>query len=72
MGDSSKVLKKGIEVGHIFQLGDKYSSSMDVKILIKMGKTAHPMMGCYGIGVTRMMAAAIEQNHDENGMIWHN
>ncbi len=62
--------KKGIEVGHIFQLGDKYTKAMDVKILDQNGKSMHPLMGCYGIGVTRVMAAAIEQNHDENGIIW--
>lgn len=62
--------KKGIEVGHIFQLGDKYTKAMDVKILDQNGKAQHPLMGCYGIGITRVMAAAIEQNHDEKGIIW--
>jgi len=61
---------KGIEVGHIFQLGDKYTKSMKVKVLDRNGKTATPLMGCYGIGVTRIAAAVIEQNHDEKGMIW--
>ena len=63
-------LKKGIEVGHIFQLGDKYTKSMNVTVLDKNGKTVHPLMGCYGIGITRMVAACIEQNHDEKGIVW--
>ncbi|MFG1505690.1 proline--tRNA ligase [Halobacteriovorax sp. ZH5_bin.2] len=63
-------LKRGIEVGHIFQLGDKYTKGMGVTILDQNGKAATPLMGCYGIGVTRLVAAAIEQNHDENGIIW--
>lgn len=62
--------KKGIEVGHIFQLGDKYTKSMNVTILDQNGKAQNPLMGCYGIGITRVMAAAIEQNHDENGIKW--
>lgn len=62
--------KKGIEVGHIFQLGDKYTKSMNVTILDNNGKAQNPLMGCYGIGITRVMAAAIEQNHDESGIIW--
>lgn len=61
---------KGIEVGHIFQLGDKYTKSMNATVLDKNGKAVHPFMGCYGIGTTRTVAAAIEQNHDENGIIW--
>lgn len=64
-------IKKGIEVGHIFQLGDKYTRSMDVSVLDQNGKAAYPLMGCYGIGVTRIAAAAIEQSHDDNGIIWH-
>ncbi len=63
-------IKKGIEVGHIFQLGDKYTKAMKAQVLNKEGKKISPLMGCYGIGVTRTMAAAIEQSHDENGMIW--
>lgn len=63
-------LKKGIEVGHIFQLGDKYTKSMDVSILNQNGKSIYPLMGCYGIGVTRMVAACIEQNNDEKGIVW--
>jgi prolyl-tRNA synthetase len=69
-GKSIVELKRGIEVGHIFQLGDKYSKSMNATVLDQNGKKVVPLMGCYGIGVTRTMAAAIEQNHDENGMIW--
>jgi len=61
---------RGIEVGHIFQLGQKYSESMQATVLDEQGKTTHPFMGCYGIGVTRVVAAAIEQNHDEHGIIW--
>ena len=60
----------GIEVGHIFQLGDKYTKALDAKVLDRNGKTIYPLMGCYGIGVTRIVAAAIEQHHDENGIIW--
>ena len=63
-------MRKGIEVGHIFQLGDKYSKSMGATVLDQNGKKAVPLMGCYGIGVTRTMQAAIEQNHDEHGIIW--
>lgn len=62
--------RKGIEVGHIFQLGDKYTKSMKATVLNQNGKKEFPLMGCYGIGVTRTMAAAIEQHHDENGIIW--
>ena len=61
---------RGIEVGHIFQLGQKYSESMQATVLDEQGKTVFPYMGCYGIGVTRVVAAAIEQNHDANGIIW--
>ncbi|MCK6594959.1 MAG: proline--tRNA ligase [Bacteriovoracaceae bacterium] len=64
------VVKRGIEVGHVFQLGDKYTKGMSVQVLDKNGKLATPLMGCYGIGVTRVVAAAIEQSHDENGIIW--
>jgi len=64
------VEKKGIEVGHIFQLGDKYTKSMNATVLNVNGKAIAPVMGCYGIGVTRLAASAIEQNHDENGIIW--
>ena len=61
---------RGIEVGHIFQLGQKYSESMQASVLDKAGKSILPYMGCYGIGVTRVVAAAIEQNHDDAGIIW--
>jgi prolyl-tRNA synthetase len=61
---------RGIEVGHIFQLGRKYSSAMSATVLDEAGKATTMLMGCYGIGVTRIVAAAIEQNHDERGIIW--
>jgi len=61
---------RGIEVGHIFQLGRKYSDAMDASVLDENGKSVVMTMGCYGIGVTRIVAAAIEQNHDDNGIIW--
>ena len=61
---------KGIEVGHIFQLGDKYTRSMNVTVVDEQGKNFHPLMGCYGIGVTRTLAATIEQNNDQHGIIW--
>lgn len=61
---------QGIEVGHIFKLGTKYSKSMDCKYLDENGKEQIPIMGCYGIGVTRCMAAIIEQSSDESGIIW--
>ncbi|MGB2105915.1 MAG: proline--tRNA ligase [Porticoccaceae bacterium] len=63
-------IKRGIEVGHIFQLGTKYSEAMKATILNENGKEQAMTMGCYGIGVSRIVAAAIEQNHDENGIIW--
>jgi len=61
---------RGIEVGHIFQLGDKYSRAMEASVLDQNGRAAIMTMGCYGIGVSRVVAAAIEQNHDERGIIW--
>ncbi len=61
---------RGIEVGHVFQLGRKYSEAMKFTVLDETGKAATPAMGCYGIGVSRIVAAAIEQNHDANGIIW--
>lgn len=64
------VMKKGIEVGHVFQLGDKYTKSMGATVLNAQGKAITPLMGCYGIGTTRTLAAAIEQNHDQDGIIW--
>jgi prolyl-tRNA synthetase len=62
--------KRGIEVGHVFKLGLKYSQAMNAKFLDENGKEQIMVMGCYGIGVSRIVAAAIEQNHDENGIIW--
>jgi len=68
---SGKLQKaRGIEVGHIFKLGTKYSEAMNAVFLDSKGKEQPLVMGCYGIGISRTMAAAIEQNHDENGMIW--
>jgi len=63
-------LKRGIEVGHIFQLGIRYSEAMQATVLDEAGKSVLMPMGCYGIGVSRVVAAAIEQNHDHNGIIW--
>lgn len=63
-------IHRGIEVGHIFQLGTKYSESMNARVLDEDGKQQPLIMGCYGIGVSRVVAAAIEQNHDEQGIIW--
>ncbi len=62
--------RAGVEVGHIFYLGQKYSQAMNCTFLDNNGKKQFPEMGCYGIGVGRTMAAAIEQNHDENGIVW--
>ena len=69
-GRGSVQVKRGIEVGHIFQLGDKYTKALGVTVLDQNGKAVTPLMGCYGIGISRVVAAAIEQNHDENGIIW--
>ncbi len=63
-------IARGIEVGHIFQLGRKYSTPMKAAVLDEAGQEVTMFMGCYGIGVTRIVAAAIEQNHDERGIIW--
>ena len=63
-------VKKGIEVGHIFQLGKVYSDAMKANVLDNDGKAKSLFMGCYGIGVSRLVAAAIEQNNDEKGIIW--
>ncbi|MEJ2141683.1 MAG: proline--tRNA ligase [Gammaproteobacteria bacterium] len=63
-------IKRGIEVGHIFQLGTRYSEAMKATVLNDSGQSITMTMGCYGIGVSRVVAAAIEQNHDENGIIW--
>lgn len=62
--------KRGIEVGHIFKLGTKYSKAMNATFVDEDGKEKPMVMGCYGIGVTRVMAAAVEQNYDENGIVW--
>ncbi|WP_457677507.1 proline--tRNA ligase [Thermovibrio sp.] len=62
--------KRGIEVGHIFKLGTKYSEAMGATFVDEDGTEKPMVMGCYGIGITRVMAAAVEQNHDENGIIW--
>lgn len=69
-GKGTLAIKRGIEVGHIFQLGTKYSKAMNAAVLDENGKSILMTMGCYGIGVSRIVAAAIEQNHDENGIIW--
>ena len=69
-GSGPLTIRRGIEVGHIFQLGDKYSESMGAVVLDDGGRATHLVMGCYGIGVTRVVAAAIEQNHDEKGIVW--
>lgn len=69
-GNGVLEIKRGIEVGHIFQLGDKYSQSMNCGVLTESGKHQPLSMGCYGIGVTRIVAAAIEQNHDKFGITW--
>ncbi|MFQ6021259.1 MAG: proline--tRNA ligase [Acidiferrobacterales bacterium] len=68
--DGQLIIRRGIEVGHIFQLGTKYSKSMNATVLDEGGQAVVMPMGCYGIGVTRVVAAAIEQNHDEHGIIW--
>jgi prolyl-tRNA synthetase len=63
-------IARGIEVGHVFKLGRKYSEAMKAEVLDEQGRSMPLLMGCYGIGVTRVVAAAIEQNHDERGIIW--
>ncbi len=69
-GKGKLKIKRGIEVGHIFQLGQKYSQAMNVGVKDMDGNSIHPFMGCYGIGVSRIVAAAIEQNHDDRGIQW--
>jgi prolyl-tRNA synthetase len=69
-GHGTLEIARGIEVGHIFQLGQLYSQAMQATVLDEQGKSVTMYMGCYGIGVTRVVAAAIEQNHDANGIIW--
>ncbi len=69
-GQGTLAIARGIEVGHIFQLGQKYAEALDCTVLDENGKAQTTWMGCYGIGVSRIVAAAIEQNHDEAGIIW--
>ena len=69
-GKGTLDIARGIEVGHIFQLGENYSSKMNAVVLTESGKSQVMTMGCYGIGVSRVVAAAIEQNHDDRGIIW--
>jgi prolyl-tRNA synthetase len=69
-GRGTLQIARGIEVGHIFQLGQLYSAAMNASVLDEQGKAVTMFMGCYGIGVTRVVAAAIEQNHDANGILW--
>jgi prolyl-tRNA synthetase len=69
-GSGRLQIKRGIEVGHIFQLGTKYSEAMNAGVLDEQGRNVTMTMGCYGIGVSRVVAAAIEQNHDDRGIIW--
>ena len=70
VSETNRLKTKGIEVGHIFKLGKKYTENLSVNVLDLNGKTISPTMGCYGIGVSRLVAAVIEQNHDEKGCIW--
>jgi prolyl-tRNA synthetase len=69
-GQGTLALARGIEVGHVFALGRRYSEAMQCTVLDESGKAVHPAMGCYGIGVSRIVAAAIEQNHDAAGIVW--
>lgn len=69
-GKGTLSIKRGIEVGHIFQLGTKYSEALNATVLNEQGKATVMTMGCYGIGVSRVVASAIEQNHDDKGIIW--
>ena len=69
-GKGTLEIARGIEVGHIFQLGENYSSKLNAVVLTESGKSQIVTMGCYGIGVSRVVAAAIEQNHDDRGIIW--
>ncbi len=69
-GNGKIVIKRGIEVGHIFQLGQQYADAMKATVLDENGKSQTMWMGCYGIGVSRVVAAAIEQNHDDKGIVW--
>src|SRR5690606_13630424 len=69
-GQGQLLIQRGIEVGHVFYLGTKYSEALKATFLDETGKPALMQMGCYGIGITRIAGAAIEQNHDERGIIW--
>ena len=69
-GKGTLEIRRGIEVGHIFKLGNKYSKAMNATVLDENGKSAILEMGCYGIGVSRIVASSIEQNHDDKGIIW--
>ena len=69
-GKGTLSIARGIEVGHIFQLGTKYSEALGATVQDEDGKNQAMVMGCYGIGITRIVGAAIEQNHDDNGIIW--
>ncbi|MDC9725840.1 MAG: proline--tRNA ligase [Gammaproteobacteria bacterium] len=69
-GQGTLDIARGIEVGHIFQLGDTYSTELNANVLADTGKSQILTMGCYGIGITRVVAAAIEQHHDDNGIVW--
>ncbi len=69
-GKGTLEIKRGIEVGHIFQLGDKYSEALGATVLDNNGKQKNMLMGCYGIGISRVVAASIEQNYDDKGIIW--
>ncbi|WP_335920603.1 proline--tRNA ligase [Shewanella algae] len=69
-GKGTYAFARGIEVGHIFQLGTNYSAAMNATVLDENGKSQTLLMGCYGVGVSRIVAAAIEQNHDDRGIIW--
>jgi len=69
-GEGNLAIQRGIEVGHVFYLGTKYSEALKATFLDESGRPALMEMGCYGIGVTRIVGAAIEQNHDDKGIIW--
>jgi prolyl-tRNA synthetase len=69
-GGAPMIITQGIEIGHVFKLGTKYSAAMNANYLDENGKQQHLIMGCYGIGVNRILAAAVEASYDENGIIW--
>ncbi|TCZ80080.1 proline--tRNA ligase [Paenibacillus albiflavus] len=68
--EGSLTIIRGIELGHIFKLGTKYTEAMQINLLTNEGTQQHPIMGCYGIGISRLLAAIIEQNHDQQGIVW--